>query len=109
MTAAQPTPEWMTRGLCAQTDPEQFFPDPGAQSRAAKAVCSHCPVRAECLEYAIEHDERWGVWGGLSERERRPLVRARGSRCARCGAPAGPVWRYCEDCRAKHDQYRRGA
>ena len=59
------------RALCAQTDPEAFFPEKGGSTRDAKKVCVGCEVRGECLEYALEHDERFGIWGGLSERERR--------------------------------------
>jgi WhiB family transcriptional regulator, redox-sensing transcriptional regulator len=59
--------------LCAQTDPEAFFPEKGGSTREAKKVCLSCDVRAECLEYALAHDERFGIWGGLSERERRKL------------------------------------
>lgn len=65
--------EWQERALCAQTDPEAFFPEKGGSTREAKRICSGCEVRAECLEYALEHDERFGIWGGLSERERRKL------------------------------------
>ena len=66
---------WQERALCAQTDPEAFFPEKGGSTREAKKVCTGCEVRAECLEYALEHDERFGIWGGLSERERRKLKR----------------------------------
>lgn len=66
---------WQDRALCAQTDPEAFFPEKGGSTREAKRVCRSCEVRAECLEYALEHDERFGIWGGLSERERRRLKR----------------------------------
>lgn len=66
---------WQERALCAQTDPEAFFPEKGGSTREAKKVCVSCEVRAECLEYALEHDERFGIWGGLSERERRKLKR----------------------------------
>ena len=62
---------WQERALCAQTDPEAFFPEKGGSTREAKKVCVGCDVRGECLEYALEHDERFGIWGGLSERERR--------------------------------------
>ncbi len=65
--------DWQERALCAQTDPEAFFPEKGGSTREAKRVCLGCEVRAECLEYALEHDERFGIWGGLSERERRRL------------------------------------
>src|SRR5918999_3405857 len=66
---------WQERALCAQTDPEAFFPEKGGSTREAKKVCRACEVRAECLEYALQHDERFGIWGGLSERERRKLKR----------------------------------
>ena len=66
---------WQERALCAQTDPEAFFPEKGGSTREAKRVCLSCEVRAECLEYALTHDERFGIWGGLSERERRRLKR----------------------------------
>ena len=67
--------QWQERGLCAQTDPEAFFPEKGGSTREAKRICSRCDVKAECLEYALGHDERFGIWGGLSERERRKLKR----------------------------------
>ena len=67
---------WQERALCAQTDPEAFFPEKGGSTREAKRVCSSCEVKVECLEYALENDERFGIWGGLSERERRRLKRA---------------------------------
>lgn len=66
---------WQERALCAQTDPEAFFPEKGGSTREAKKVCASCEVRAECLDYALAHDERFGIWGGLSERERRKLKR----------------------------------
>lgn len=66
---------WQERALCAQTDPEAFFPEKGGSTREAKKVCSGCDVRGECLEYALANDERFGIWGGLSERERRKLKR----------------------------------
>ena len=69
-------PDWQERALCAQTDPEAFFPEKGGSTREAKRICSGCEVRAECLEYALANDERFGIWGGLSERERRRLRRA---------------------------------
>jgi WhiB family transcriptional regulator, redox-sensing transcriptional regulator len=66
---------WQERSLCAQTDPEAFFPEKGGSTREAKKICVGCEVRAECLEYALANDERFGIWGGLSERERRRLKR----------------------------------
>ena len=68
-------PGWQERALCAQTDPEAFFPEKGGSTREAKRICTGCEVRGECLEYALEHDERFGIWGGLSERERRRVKR----------------------------------
>src|SRR5690606_2668884 len=61
--------DW-TQAICAQTDPEAFFPDKGGSTADAKRVCGTCPIRRACLEYALTHDERFGIWGGLSERER---------------------------------------
>ena len=70
-----PDPEWWSRGRCAEVDPELYFPEKGASARAAKLVCRGCEVRAECLEHALAHGEEFGVWGGLSERQRRALKR----------------------------------
>ncbi|MGH8328620.1 MAG: WhiB family transcriptional regulator [Steroidobacteraceae bacterium] len=70
-------PEFMSRGVCAETDPEAFFPDKGDSTAAAKRVCAGCPVRAECLEYALQRGERYGVWGGTSERQRRAILAGR--------------------------------
>jgi WhiB family redox-sensing transcriptional regulator len=67
--------QWQERALCAQTDPEAFFPEKGGSTREAKRICLGCEVRDRCLEYALAHDERFGIWGGLSERERRRLKR----------------------------------
>ena len=64
---------WQADALCAQTDPEAFFPEKGGSTRDAKRVCSECPVSEACLDYALAKDERFGIWGGLSERERRRL------------------------------------
>jgi WhiB family redox-sensing transcriptional regulator len=66
---------WQESALCAETDPEAFFPEKGGSTREAKKICTGCEVRAECLEYALANDERFGIWGGLSERERRRLRR----------------------------------
>jgi WhiB family redox-sensing transcriptional regulator len=66
---------WQADALCSQTDPEAFFPEKGGSTRDAKKICTQCEVKAECLEYALANDERFGIWGGLSERERRRLRR----------------------------------
>ena len=73
---SQPDREpWMADGICSSTDPEAFFPEKGASTRDAKRICFGCPVSTDCLQYAMDHDERFGVWGGFSERERRNLRR----------------------------------
>jgi WhiB family redox-sensing transcriptional regulator len=64
---------WQADAVCAQTDPEAFFPEKGGSTRDAKRICSGCDVKQQCLEYALANDERFGIWGGLSERERRKL------------------------------------
>lgn len=64
---------WVADALCAQTDPEAFFPEKGGSTRPAKAICVVCPVRLPCLDHALATDERFGVRGGLSERERRKM------------------------------------
>ena len=67
--------QWQEKALCAQTDPEAFFPEKGGSTREAKRICLGCEVKDRCLDYALAHDERFGIWGGLSERERRRLKR----------------------------------
>lgn len=74
MTATMP--EFFADGLCAQTDPESFFPEKGGSVREAKKVCFACDVRVQCLEWALDNAEHFGVWGGLSDRERRKLRNA---------------------------------
>lgn len=64
---------WEAGALCAQTDPNAFFPEKGFSSKEAKAICGACPVQEECLAYALENKIRFGIWGGLSERERKRL------------------------------------
>lgn len=65
--------EWTEDALCVQIDPELFFPEKGGSTREAKRVCMSCDARSACLDYALANDERFGIWGGLSERERRKL------------------------------------
>lgn len=71
-----PDEPWMASGSCAQTDPEAFFPEKGGSTRAAKIVCAGCDVRPECLNYALTHNERFGIWGGLSEKQRRRMTQS---------------------------------
>lgn len=67
------TQPWADRALCNQTDPDSFYPDKGESTREAKTVCASCTVAAECLTYALDHHEQFGIWGGLSARERRHI------------------------------------
>lgn len=64
---------WKADGLCAQADPEIFFPLKGGSTRQAKLICQGCPVREQCLEWAMATGEPDGIWGGTSPRERRKL------------------------------------
>lgn len=66
---------WVTRAACRGADPAIFFPGPDDDAAEALAVCARCPVRQECLEYALEARERYGIWGGTTERQRRRLIR----------------------------------
>lgn len=66
---------WQAEGTCNQVDPEIFFPEKGQSTRDAKRVCANYPVTAECLEYALVNGERFGIFGGYSERERREMRR----------------------------------
>ncbi|MSW60826.1 MAG: hypothetical protein F2823_02755, partial [Actinobacteria bacterium] len=74
---ADPSGRWQERANCLGVDPDLFFPERGASTREAKGVCKGCEVRLECLEYALAHGEKFGIWGGLSERERRRVRRER--------------------------------
>ena len=69
---------WWASALCVQTDPEAFFPENGTSAPAAVAVCRRCEVRVQCLEWALDRDERFGIWGGTTELERHRLRRVRG-------------------------------
>jgi len=68
---------WQDRANCLGVDPDLFFPERGASTREAKEVCRGCVVREECLEFALQNGEKFGIWGGLSERERRRIRRQR--------------------------------
>ena len=67
---------WQAEALCATADPDAWFPERGDSVQEAKRICGMCPVRAECLEYALKHDDRFGIYGGFSPQERRQLRRA---------------------------------
>jgi WhiB family transcriptional regulator, redox-sensing transcriptional regulator len=69
--------EWMLHARCRGAAPTEFFPSDGLGVEAAQRICVACPVRVDCLEYALEHHIEHGVWGGASERERRRILRRR--------------------------------
>lgn len=66
---------WREAAQCARTDPEVFYPEKGHSPKAAKRICANCAVISECLTHAISTNERYGVWGGLTETERRVITR----------------------------------
>ncbi len=68
---------WQDYANCRGADADLFFPERGASTRRAKAICRACEVRVECLEFAIANGEKFGIWGGMSERERRRIRRER--------------------------------
>ena len=68
---------WQDQAACLGIDPDLFFPERGASTREAKGICASCSVKVDCLEYALANSEKFGIWGGLSERERRRIRRMR--------------------------------
>jgi len=84
-----PTEElaWQRQANCLGVHPDLFFPERGSSTREAKEVCSNCVVKHECLEFALRNGEKFGIWGGMSERERRRLRRSRAQQ-ARAAASA---------------------
>lgn len=85
--------DWRHRAICRDEDPELFFPVGNSgpallQIAEAKAVCERCPVITECLNWALETGQDAGVWGGLSEDERRSLKRRRARARARSNSMA---------------------
>jgi len=104
MTSAVTPAAWTEDAVCASIDPELWFPEQGFSSKTAKKICATCSVREECLQAALEQPERFGVWGGLSEHERRKLrpttriCKAEG--CETEFSPGSSHGVYCsEDCR----------
>ena len=73
---------WQDLANCRGADPDLFFPERGASTRTAKSICRECSVQAECLEFAIVSSEKFGIWGGLSERDRRKIRRERAASAA---------------------------
>ena len=71
---------WQLKGLCRHHDPKLWTPNPPeveAKSMEAKKICRQCPVLAECREWALDHRETYGVWGGLSEGDRDKILSGR--------------------------------
>jgi WhiB family redox-sensing transcriptional regulator len=68
---------WQDLANCRGADPDLFFPERGASTRTAKSICRQCSVQGACLEFAIVSSEKFGIWGGMSERERRRIRRER--------------------------------
>jgi WhiB family redox-sensing transcriptional regulator len=119
--------DWRDEGLCREVDPELFFPEKGeGNDGSAKRICRQCEVSAQCLGYALANCERYGIWGGLTERERRRLKRGRSLTAnpsiqrvdrrfpVECGTERGyrrhladgePT---CGPCRKAHGEYRNG-
>jgi len=106
--ASDEEPTWQDFAACAEADPEAFFPEKGGSTRDAKKVCASCFVRSDCLAYALEQDERFGVWGGLSERQRRRLH----ERKQYVPAPVAVSSKRCPSCEQTKDAdefFRNGA
>lgn len=72
---AEEEQSWAVRAACRGMDPGIFFPSTDEEAEEALEVCRTCPVREECLEYALEARERYGIWGGTNERQRRRMLR----------------------------------
>jgi WhiB family redox-sensing transcriptional regulator len=68
---------WQDFANCRGADPDLFFPERGASTRTAKSICRECTVQDQCLEFAIVSSEKFGIWGGMSERERRKIRKER--------------------------------
>lgn len=115
-----PDVSWQARSLCAGMDPDEieavFFPHPNDNANEAKAICRVCPVASECLTYAIETGQEFGVWGAMTEQERRlkfRLKRPSGLPAARCGTESGyrrhlrAKEQTCEQCKTANNLARR--
>lgn len=106
---------WQDRGACNGADPDLFFPERGDPTGPAKRICERCPVKKECLEFALSDPETVGVWGGTSGAQRRQIRRADGGgrRVAACGTDSGyyahrrrsePA---CQACKDEHSAAER--
>ena len=113
MIEIPPRPPWFIEAACHSSDPELFYSDAAKVVAEAKAICAGCPVRTQCLAYAMAIQEfDWGIWGGLTANERRDMVGRKGRkmrlltdrRCRQCESLFAPThrgqWAYCPPCRA---------
>jgi WhiB family redox-sensing transcriptional regulator len=114
---------WTDMALCQQVDPEMFFPNKGDKetARDAQRVCKQCPVMAECLDHAIATNPLFGIWGGMSFKQRQAERRRRRMEGALKPKPARTVCTHghnlaevgldhagqCRECRRNYDRQRR--
>ena len=103
--------KWMHRALCAQVDPELFFPDAGINAGAAFKVCKSCEVSQECLDFALKNRITDGIWGGLPPRRRRAVTPPRDTTICAQGHPKTPENRTgngrCKPCSKAYDERKR--
>src|ERR1700758_5525879 len=97
---------WQERANCLGVDPDLFFPERGASTKEAKAVCNNCEVRLDCLEYALRHGEKFGIWGGMSGRGR-PARRPRGAGSVASALSRAAAW-LADASRRRRPQSARG-
>jgi WhiB family redox-sensing transcriptional regulator len=76
-TPKEPAPDWQDSANCLGADPALFYPERGASTREAREVCQACDVQPDCLEFSLQRSEKFGIWGGLSQREIRRVRRQR--------------------------------
>jgi WhiB family redox-sensing transcriptional regulator len=105
--------DWRTRAACLAVDPGLFFPERGVSARKGKSVCRGCPVRVDCLQFALENGMRFGIYGGLSERERRTMNPRRSATSASPRLCASGRHRKngpgrCLECKKERDREREG-
>ena len=105
---------WQDDALCAQVDADMFFPPRGDNGLNAKAVCELCPVKVQCAQFAADNNEPYGVWGGITEYERRRRKRVNPpTHSPRCGTASGADRHYrhneqvCLPCRTAVRQANR--
>lgn len=95
--------DWRDQAACQGHDPELWFPHESETGQPAKQICGTCPVREQCLTWAIDHKQDYGIWGGLNHNQRKRLAKERAHLCQECGGTfqADPRARpkYCPDCR----------